>query len=304
MKRFAFRFFLALLAVAIGDRLIGSFLRISYEQTTSGAIGRKNDILHRVHTDILVLGSSRALHHYVPEIITEATGLSCYNCGQGGQGIIYHYALLRTITERYMPKAVVYEITFDYDLASSDNTRFLGEIRNIGTRLSDSVLYDVNAFERVKMLSAIYPYNSQLFHIFGDRIQRKNLTQFNGYQPKYGRLKADAAYKGRQFATTDIDPVKWKYFEKFVREYSRSTKLMVVSSPLYKTQRPDIYRRAEDLCKKLGVPFINRSADLRFINNPAYYHDVSHFNDEGARAYTQSVAGEIKRVVNGSYDKQ
>lgn len=294
MKKYIVRFVLFLMIIVVADRMVGLFLRHSYDTTRYGAIGRKNLILDSVRSDIIILGSSRALHHYVPQIIEDSTGMSCYNCGQGGQGIIYNYTLLRAITQRYMPKEVVYEMTFGYDFSISDNSRFLGEIRNMHRSCSDSVLYAVSPAERVKMLSAIYPYNSQLFHIFGDRLQKKNLTLQQGYEPKTGEVKADAAYRGREFNADEIDSVKWSFFEKMVREYRARTHLVVITSPLYMTNRSEIYDKAEKLCRKYGVKFINRSAAPRFIYNRRYFCDLSHLNDKGARAYTRSVAGEFR----------
>ena len=294
MKRYIIIFILFSMIIITVDRIVGTFLRHSYDTTHYGAIGRKNLILDSVCSDIIVLGSSRALHHYVPQIIEDSTGMSCYNCGQGGQGIIYNYVLLRVMTERYMPKEVVYEMTFGYDFSVSDNLRFLGEIRNMHRGCSDSVLYAVNSMERVKMLSAIYPYNSQLLHIIGDNMQKKDLTLLKGYEPKRGEVKKDTAYHGMNFNAGKIDPVKWSYFEKMIKEYCRCTHLVVITSPLYMTNHPEIYDKAGRLCRKYGVKFINRSADARFIYNYRYFCDLSHLNDKGARAYTQSIVGELK----------
>lgn len=298
MKRYVCRLLSALLLIFLSDRAIGTFLRLSYDNTRYGVIGRKNHILGNIDSEIIVMGSSRALHHYIPRIITDSTGRSCFNCGQGGQGIIYHYALLRAITRRYIPELVIYELTFEYDLARSDNTRFIAEVRNMHRACGDSIIYDIDPMEKIKMLSAIYPYNSQLFHIFGDQFQKKDLTLMNGYIPKYGQLAADAVYHGRQYGSLEIDKVKYSYLEKFLKEYHQLTRIIVITSPMYKTKRPEIYQAAERLCGKYGVKFINRSDDPRFIYKAEYYYDVSHFNDTGARAYTKSIVGEVRKVMS------
>ena len=86
----------AILVVA-GDRLVGHFLERSYRNATHGIAGKENYVVDSVRTDIVVMGSSRALHHYVPSLITQATGLSCYNCGIANEGIANHYAMLEAI---------------------------------------------------------------------------------------------------------------------------------------------------------------------------------------------------------------
>jgi hypothetical protein len=75
MKRFLLTLIGALAVVFVMDRAVGFMLKTGYEHTRYGAIGRKNEIVNRVKSDIIILGSSRALHHYVPQVISDSTGL-------------------------------------------------------------------------------------------------------------------------------------------------------------------------------------------------------------------------------------
>ena len=93
MRKFIYSILILLVAVIAGDWAMGRWLRHIYEHTHCDEIGRLNYISDSVTADIVVLGSSRALHHYVPSTITDSTGLSCYNCGFENEGIVFHYAL-------------------------------------------------------------------------------------------------------------------------------------------------------------------------------------------------------------------
>ena len=52
---------------------------------------------NKVVADIVILGSSRASHHYVPHIITDSLGLTCVNLGEDGQGILYNYPIAHMV---------------------------------------------------------------------------------------------------------------------------------------------------------------------------------------------------------------
>ena len=66
MKRFVFSLIALVALVIVGDWAVGHWLRHGFEQTPYGEIGRQNYICDSVNADIIVLGSSRALHHSVP----------------------------------------------------------------------------------------------------------------------------------------------------------------------------------------------------------------------------------------------
>lgn len=298
MKTFLIRICCILVLLLAADRIVGYLLQRGYQSTTWGAIGRKNTIINKVNSDVLILGSSRALHHYVPSIISDSLHMSCFNCGQGGQGIIYHYTLLRAITQRYMPKMIIYEMTYDYDVAPSDNARFLGEVRTIGEHgCRDSVLRAVGHYEAIKMLSSIYPYNSLLLHILGDNMQRKNLLAYNGMIPMKGELAADDNYVPAYKNTTLTDSVKIGFLEKMLREYSKLTRLVVVVSPVYGANRPAKYQQVQRLCQRYGVAYINNSGDIRFTHSPALWSDHAHLNSSGAALYTQTVCSKLRLLM-------
>ena len=64
-----------------------------------GGRGRDNYICDKSVDDILIFGSSRAVHHYNSSMIEDSLGMSCYNCGDDGNGIILSYGRLSMISQ-------------------------------------------------------------------------------------------------------------------------------------------------------------------------------------------------------------
>ncbi|MBR1883093.1 MAG: hypothetical protein IJ808_08835 [Muribaculaceae bacterium] len=297
MKRIVITGLLLVLVVVAGDRFIGSLLSWGYHATTCGEIGRLNEVLDSVETPIVVVGSSRALHHYVPSVISDSTGLECYNCGFEGEQVQFYYALLRQLHARYSPQLIVCELTYDMDVDDLPWNVKLNHLRMMD-RLScrDSILCSYDPLERVSLLSAIYPYNSLLPIIAmsqkPDAYDAPDVD--NGYMPQY-RIFDDKRLNGefRAKKTESVDSVKWSYLTKLVKEYG--DKLIMFVSPRYMSKENDIYGEVENLCATHGVPF------YCFVDHPVISTDITlwdddgHMNDRGARAYSQMVAPLIKQ---------
>ena len=79
--------------------------------------------------DVILMGSSRASHHYVTQIITDSLGLICFNAGQDGNGIIMQYGRWKMISERYAPKVLIYDITPVFDLMENDNMTYIDHLK-------------------------------------------------------------------------------------------------------------------------------------------------------------------------------
>lgn len=75
------------------------------------------------------MGSSRASHHYVPEIISEKLGMSCFNAGQDGNGIILQYGRWKMLSERYTPKLIIYDINPGFDMVVNDNMTYVDRLK-------------------------------------------------------------------------------------------------------------------------------------------------------------------------------
>lgn len=94
------------------DVAVGGTLSHMVSQTKGGENGRNNYICDEVNADILIFGSSWAIHHYNPVILSDSLGMTCYNCGMDGNGIILNYGRYQMICQRYLPKVIITDVYF------------------------------------------------------------------------------------------------------------------------------------------------------------------------------------------------
>ena len=116
MNKFLRKICLFFLLIAVIDVLLGSFMTTTSRQMNIGRNGREYYICDSVTSDILILGTSRAEHHYNAQMISDSLGIPCYNAGEEGCGIVLAYGRLLLLLERYTPNAIIYDVTpgFDY----------------------------------------------------------------------------------------------------------------------------------------------------------------------------------------------
>ena len=129
MRKFIIRTLLFLAFMFVIDRMAGMALHYLSVHPKGGMTFHRNHLTNQITEDVLVMGSSRARFHYDPKVVTEMTGLSCFNCGEDGHGILLFYAWWKLISQRYHPRLVIYDISPQYDLFTRDNHRDLGLLR-------------------------------------------------------------------------------------------------------------------------------------------------------------------------------
>jgi hypothetical protein len=187
-RRLVLRIAYIISALLICDRLIGNALNFLYFRQVSGPFCRLTYILEKSNADIIILGSSRARYHYVPEIFAAGLGLTCYNTGMAGEGLPYSLAAFKAITKRYSPQIMILDVPHLLTRLQSDYAglscllpyyRSHPEIRSIVNLRS--------TFEGGKLLiSRIYPLNSLILTILDhDFPSRKELDEpdYEGYEP-------------------------------------------------------------------------------------------------------------------------
>ena len=130
MKKFLLKVLLFFACVVVMDLAFGQFFSFWRTHAKGGSTANCEYIANRATEDIIILGSSRATHHYVPQIIEDSLGMSCYNCGEEGNGVVLAYGRLKMLTDRYKPRLVIYEITPGYDYGTKEpNNKYLGYLR-------------------------------------------------------------------------------------------------------------------------------------------------------------------------------
>lgn len=291
--------FLAILFVL--DLVFGTILANLYSKQKPGDIYRVTYSMDSTKQDILIFGASRANHHYVPEIFKKRMNLSCYNTGSDGQIILYNYAVLKSVLERYSPKIAILDFSRDeFQVDQESYDRLSALIPYYKTHPEIQNIVDLRSpFEKYKMVSKIYPYNSLIFTMVMGAIkshkERENINEDNGYIPLYKncyqQLRTDTSY-----GVHSLDSNKIKFFNCFLRDCKKSNiKLYVVISPLlirYVHQNPSV-SLVKSIAKKYQFPVYNFLNDSLFYNNTLFADDGTHLNDKGARLFTNQVIDSI-----------
>ncbi|NPD90876.1 hypothetical protein [Xylanibacter muris] len=298
MKTFLIKILAALLTIIACDVCFGFTFDYLREKAKGGETGRTNYICDNTNEDVLIMGSSRAVHHYDPNIITDSLGMNCYNCGYDGNGIILNYGLYKMLSKRYNPKVIVYEITSAFDLLKGDNKRFLKIMRPFYNRTGiDSIFFNVDETEKFKNISHMYRYNTSFTQVLRDSFVPKGKND-KGYKPSDKRMEYEPVVNEDYDAVYEYDDLKLSYLKRFIIDCRRNgTKLIFVLSPSYKKTIDREFMSLYDICKEYGIPFFNHYCDYNFVNNKDYFYDSVHMNRIGATKYTELIVSELKEVL-------
>jgi hypothetical protein len=303
-KRFLLNLLMFLGLLFAFDKAAGYILQQLYFRQVAGELYRATYSIDSTKADILVFGSSRASHHYVPEIFEENLHMSTYNTGRDGNYLLYNYAVIKSVTKRYSPKVIILDVNpsalfyrkDDYDRLSTLLPYYNShtEIRDIVDRRSK--------YENFKLYSSIYPYNSlSLSVLIGNlEIAKKLYVSDKGYLPFYGKLPPEnmmASMKKpkdnpEEIYSDSIDSFKIAALEDIAKICSkRKITLIFVFSPIYSKINSELANnKLMAVVKKYNVRYIDFSTDSSFVHHPQYFQDESHMNDDGARIFSRKLA--------------
>ena len=304
-------FFIVFLAIL--DVLLGRFIEIVFFLQPSGKYARLTKAINNTTADILIFGSSHAHRHYVPSILEEATGLKCYNAGTKGQRMIFNLALQEVIFNHHVPKITI--LSIDPKFVYNDEKQYekLSDLLPYYRKNHElrNVLYKRGPYEKYKLLSHLYPYNSTLVHIVYFYLNPQK--DFSGYRPLIGNIKPhrskylennndvdDAVDAEDESLKRDIDPNSIEALEKFIANCSRyGSKLIMIVSPNFAGngyENDPSFNKIKGIVTQHKIPFINYSDNKMFALNGKYFHDFQHLNKNGARLFSHMVARQLLSI--------
>lgn len=295
--------FAVLVLAFVADRGFGYLFGKAYTNAQYGNYHRQEYCLHDSQEELLILGSSRAVNHYVPQIVTDSTGLSCYNCGSNGQCVYFHYGILSSYLERGdIPKVVLWEVTnkdavvtlgqaSGLDAAVERFTPNYGEYKGV-----DSILLLKGWRERLMLMSRCYRYNSKAVQLF--KCMYLPYPEDNGYEALLSEMSATHPFVVEQKETEDvIDQCKLLYVNKLIQAcQTNGVKLIFIESPRYYDAPFIGLDTIKALAAQNNIPFLDYRHAPEFMD-PSFFHNKKHLNDYGAHCYSSMVAGELKRIL-------
>ena len=295
MKSFILKLLLFFILLFIVDRLMGFGIEKLRLKAIGGNTEREEYIAKEATEDILIFGSSRTLDHYNPDVLSDKLGLSCYNCGQDGSGIILFYPRYKMIEQRHIPKIILYDV-YVQDLFGTDNAKYLSHLKPYYNNKSVQEMFSiVDPSSMNKMYSHIYQHNSTLFDVLKDIFIDNNLFNKGFYTIMTGTLDYEpAAFKIKQ---EPIDSLKIVYLEKFIKETKGKSELIFCLSPSYKCTSSKEFEPIRLLCKKYNIPFLNHYCDTNFTTHRELFANTNHLNRAGADKYSEVIGNEVKCIV-------
>ena len=300
MKRFICQIIVYISIIFVIDFIIGHCMSYLKDNVKGGDNWRNNYICNSTHEDVLIFGSSRAFHHYNPQIIADSLNLSCYNCGQDGNGIILNYGRLLMIRQRYQPKVIIYDISTNFDYSANDNHKYLGRLKPYYDEKGIKDIFNsVDQTERWKMLSSMYRYNSSFLQLLSDYFHPLQQVGNNGFRPMKGLLDPMKLRKNKDNDNTEFmyDTLKINYIHKFIN-LCKNTKLIFTYSPMWYGYDSNKLNLIKDICHKNNIPFLDFSNNPKYVHNNSLFKDGSHLNEKGANEYTKDLIIEILQYLN------
>lgn len=302
MRNFICKVLFFCLIIVVMDILFGLVMEKVSRQITIGGTGRDNYICDKTRDEIIVLGSSRAEHHYNTQMISDSLGYSCYNAGEDGCGIILAYGRLLMMQERYTPKTIIYEVTpsFDYLDEGNDYHKYLYKLkRHYGRKGIDSIFWDVDKTERIKMLSGTYRHNSSfLQNLIVYFLGISADTGIRGYRPLNGEMdtlkikKNKIAYDSKN--GYKYDAFKLQYINKFLNK-TNHINLIFVISPMWYNMDTEVLGPIKKKCEEHDIPLLDFSNNPKYTFNNHFFKDGTHLNADGADEFTRDLIKELRK---------
>lgn len=282
------------------DFVIGEALYKFYYTCKYGIFGRQVYCINKSHEDILILGSSRASHHYVPSIISDSLHQSCYNAGSDGMCIFYHYGLLSTYKEK-MPRMILYDFnpldilvskgnTFTLEAAKDRLAPHLGITQEVDSLFSLKHPTDEWIYQ-CKMLR----FNSKLVQLF--KCNYIPSDEDNGYESidTLHTIGAEVEWEvDEKIDNEEVDSMKVVYLHKLIHFVEAAgVKLIFVISPEYDNSNSVAYSIFTAMAEKHFIRVINMRNE-KSLMKPDLFADKMHLNDKGARMFTRALVHLLK----------
>ena len=292
MKRFIVNIVAMLLILVVVDVTFGYLNRFMIKEAKGGQTYCQEYICNHSNEDIIMMGSSRMRHHYNPVIIEQLTGMSCYNAGEDGGGIILNYGFYQMLIQRYTPKMIMYDLT-EFDFYKGDNEKYLGWLRKYYDNPKvKEIIDDVSPTEAIKNLSNLYRYNTRCIATLGDY-----LHPVRSYNKGYSAIEGVIDYEviPQNFERQEVDSVKLKYLIRFIEDAKqKEIKLFFFASPQYEAKEGnDYYAPIDSLAELYNIDFYNHFFDEDISWHKEYFRDKGHMNGRGADLYTAKVVKEL-----------
>ena len=297
VKRIIINFLLLTATVFILDFAIGRTLRYYYFREESGTHYRTAYSINTTTAEFLILGSSRATHHYVPEVFEAKTGMSFYNTGRQGTGIFHQLAVLTAILNRYKPEVIILDYAGDFRLGDNSYDRLSSLLPYYREHEELHQIIELKSpYEKIKLLSEIYPFSSRVQQIIRGNMESNKIKESDdkGYVALHGSWKADLDTVDN-YPRFGLDSLKIDAFRLLIHKAKEAgSKVFIIRSPVFiKTTWNDDAEICLEQSKAEDIKFWDFSQDTLFLNHKNLFMDTGHLNHEGALIFSKIISDSI-----------
>ena len=300
-KDFIKKIIIIAFALVLVDWGIGHLLHDSYSRLRNGEQGLTNYMIDSCRAETIILGSSRAAHHYVPQVLSEYLQTTCFNGGKDKQRLRYCLAILEIVFKKYSPKNIILDLTptaFEKSEEGLDELSILLPYYRQHPEIQH-IVNERNRFEWLKTYSRLYCFNSLPLKIIFNRFSNQKYEQNNhGYIPLELHKEFIPDSPELLPSTNIIDSNLVKCFQDIIAIAKQNhSNLYVVVSPIY-YQIPNDNKTIElasAICREEKIPFMNFTNPPGFISHGAVvFVDRDHLNDSSANLFSNMLGKEIK----------
>lgn len=305
MKRFITIVLTVLATVGTLDWVIGKAMDAMLPQISNqGDTGKTYFALNEVNTPVVIVGSSRAAHHYVTQMVEDSLGMAAYNVGRDGCFYSYNCCVINSILDRYSPWLIIWETSKD-DLfgQGADPLESLYPYYHRNNWVTAVLKSELPRTERVRLSSKVYRYNSVIHRVVMRYLGRNSFADgtLKGYLPLSPKKPLKPlSLDTESWEQNEVDDSKVERFRSILcRAQEKGVKMVVVDSPKYKEScgpcaSADIMKK---LCEEYGALFFDNMQMPYFLERPELFNDVTHLNNDGAKFYTEMFLAEIRESV-------
>ncbi len=301
MKKFILYVIVFFAAIVFVDFVYGRTVNYMTINAKSGAAKRTIDLCKSSCSDMLIMGSSKAHHNYNPQVFVDSLGVTCYNAGYDGNGIILAYGILSLMDDELLPKVIVYDVKQQFDiyqyLGDGANTRYYQNLKPFyGNPSVDEIIRNISRVDVYKLHSSLYRTNGDLMNIVKGYFIRSSEDKDMGYKPMVGLIN-DVSEQEKDYSN-EIDSMKLDYFKRFVAlTKEKEIILIVVFSPEYNTPFSDDLNPIREICLKENITLLDYFNEPSFLKKE-FFKDHCHMNEYGAVAYSAAIASDIKKIIS------
>ncbi len=302
--KFGYKLLILLAIMFVIDRTGGAAMAYFFEKEPLGDAAAFSHAIESPKEDILVYGSSRALHTYDPRVFQQTTGMSCFNCGRNASTIIYHSAIISSALNQpdHKPKAIIIDLTpkeLSWRSGEDGNDILAGMILPYVAKNKqfEAMAKDLFPKELLKAkVSKLYPYNSMILSIIRNYSKKGN-DNIQGYQPLKGS-KVDAVPPTLTM-NAEIDDYAKEKLDFFIKSVTdKQIPLFAIMSPIYLQRYPETesIKVTKEVLAKYHVPLWDYQFDTAYVKQALFYDNV-HMNTKGSEMFSRLIANRVEKAL-------